>query len=1049
MEDLEITGQSYRTERKQDAVVTQPPPSLPKADRGQLASALLVASKQSNLASATASAITSVLTVKGTAALLAGIKYMAEDHSLKVGVGELKDIVTSLGYNISQQDADALHAATTTGQYSSIVSPATAAQVFGLVYNDPNSRNKNGDPAGGYNADNFKQLVGIHAARHLEKAVTRAETRQHKHMLVIPRAQLLELLREKMTEHIPTGGGLLDAIRLFHHGHGTHISFVDFKTTIHTSFNLEIPEKRLRSLFSKFDHDGGGDISIDEFVRQVWNPNEKNKNSAVAMRENQQKAEMKRTMAKAQNAYEKSSLGHLDVDSAARMISEKLTMHLHAGGNELLQAFREFHHGHGMEIDRSEFVSTLKELGIKLQPPSEYDELFDHFDKTQTGTISFSEFCSEVMRVSSGKATMEGNRESGAERLKQKQLKRLAGADDLLDSNVDLIPILRERLYNHVDSGPMQITRAFTKFKQLGEGKSREGMTLEDFVPAVERLGMRINREQCEQLFIKIVGTKSTVLDLPSLRKIVFPADKNKDKMDDIGQHNHGANKLAPLSRVSQLKMQKKVVGNNTDMRELIRSRLMKRMSGNSNELLKAFRSFHPGHGLEISPSEFNGVVQNLLELKLPESELALMFGHIDTDGNGSIDYSEFVDEIMTGGKTPIMYGELRQQARVLKTQKNRKKYSLMNPKTARSNSDTNNGSGMPAVSPIKKRKIMLGPKLSNQGEKRWRQMNRAFMHEDLQHSGVISHSTFVHLLSSFNLSVDSQELQNLAQRYGQSNGIHYTKFMKDMRKMMSHGNGGKNNEDKNLPATSSGGSQEKKSQDEEASAILLDLIVRQWRQLQFSFSQHDRERTGHLDMRTIMNIMSKADPRVPGVIPFLVPKLRKSYSSTLDSGNLINYKKMIRTCLETTGHNPDMISKSSAALTTGRGTERGTGRGTETAASISAMTGRASDSIYRPLTWRLKDSLSRTHKANAIIGRIRLQMGSTLQRKSVLTQFEIRDSLQTNYIEKSILRSLFARLGIKVSAADVKGLSYCFEVPNQVRLFNYRDFMRVVERGF
>lgn len=31
---------------------------------------------------------------------------------------------------------------------------------------------------------------------------------------------------------------------------------------------------------------------------------------------------------------------------------------------------------------------------------------------------------------------------------------------------------------------------------------------------------------------------------------------------------------------------------------------------------------------------------------------------------------------------------------------------------------------------------------------------------------------------------------------------------------------------------------------------------------------------------------------------------------------------------------------------------------------------------------------------------------------------------------EKSILRSLFARLGIKVSAADVKGLSYCFEVP-------------------
>ena len=103
---------------------------------------------------------------------------------------------------------------------------------------------------------------------------------------------------------------------------------------------------------------------------------------------------------------------------------------------------------------------------------------------------------------------------------------------------------------------------------------------------------------------------------------------------------------------------------------------------------------------------------------------------------------------------------------------------------------------------------------------------------------------------------------------------------------------------------------------------------------------------------------------------------------------------------------------------------------------SLAMGTGRASDSLHRPLTWRLKDSLSRTAKADAIIGRIRLQIGSASERKAVLTQFEIRDSTHTNCIEKSVLRSLFARLGIKVSASDVKGLSFCFEVPKRANMF-------------
>jgi len=1041
MAGLEIAGQSYRSSKQVTVRSTA---------RGKLASDLQTCKSVEDQMQV----LQRLLAPKipgGLQSLLLGIKYMAEDHSLRVTGGEIKDILISMGCKISQQDSIALFRALA-GNSDAVV-PKKAAEVLGLPFTSANSRDSKGNPVGGYNIDNIKKLCGIHATRHLEKAVVRSETRQHKHLMVVPAAKLLELLKDKMMEHLPAGAGILDAVRLFHKGHGTRVSFSDFKTTILVKFNLAVPEKRLRSLFSKFDDDGGGDISIEEFVSHVWEP--KGNNSPVKIRANQQKLHQQKIMAKAQRTYEKSSLGHLGVDEAARLISEKLRQHIHAGGNELLQAFREFHHGHGMEIDRGEFIETLKELGIKLHPLSEYDELFEHFDKTKTGTISFQEFCNEVMRVNdAGKAAGESNRESAVDMRRRKALERSKQNKALL-GNVDLVPILRERLMNHVDTS--NLNKAFHKFKKMGDGHNSEGLTLEDFFSAVKRLGMRVERKQCDELFYKIAGSKSSIIDLPALRKNLFPTIIQKGGMNAIGNHtkrDSHHNKLAPIvGQKTNNKLQR--IRDDTDMRELIRSKLMERMSGGANELLKAFRSFHSGHGLEITPSEFNGVVQHLLETKLPVSELTLLFGHIDTDGNGAIDYSEFVDEIMVGGKKPIMYGLLRREAQVLKAKNHRTKYSMLSPNTARLNNNKNKNEikQTPRISPIKKKRhaaSMTHHTLSSKGEKRWKQMNHAFMHEDVRRSGIISHSVFVHLLSSFKLKIDSQELIRLETRYGRDHGIHYPSFMKDMRKMMS--------ERKKLHEQVQTPKKQFANHEEEASALLLNLITRQWRQLQFSFSQHDRGNKGELDMRTIMNIMTKADPKVPGLIPFLVPKLRRSYSIGGSNG-LINYQRMIRDQLVKAGHGPpirtarpsttmgsSMNSTMGSSMNSTMGSNNKYRPGTS---SLAMGTGRASDSLHRPLTWRLKDSLSRTAKADAIIGRIRLQIGSASERKAVLTQFEIRDSTHTNCIEKSVLRSLFARLGIKVSASDVKGLSFCFEVPKRANMFNYKDFMRVVERGF
>ena len=333
--------------------------------------------------------------------------------------------------------------------------------------------------------------------------------------------------------------------------------------------------------------------------------------------------------------------------------------------------------------------------------------------------------------------------------------------------------------------------------------------------------------------------------------------------------------------------------------------------------------------------------------------------------------------------------------------------------------------------------------------------MKHAFEREDLQHSGVLVMSKFVLVLSNFQLAVDAKELSKIQERYGRQprwedpdaagqQGIHYPSFLVDMRKIMvaeTEKERQRNTLNKNTGGKRSDCAARDSEAINEAERILSELITRQWRQLQFSFTQHDKTGKGLLEMRTVLSIMSRADPRVGGLVPFLVPKLREVYATP---SGLIDFERMIRSHIKRDhdGQHPQQQQPRRRRQQQGKLASLG-------GALTSPKTGRASDSFHRPLTWRLKDSLSRAHKANAVVGRVRLQLGSADQRKAALTQFQMRDPANTKFVEKSLLRSLFARQCVKVSAADVKRLSFCFEVPKQAKLFNYVDFFRVVERGF
>jgi Ca2+-binding EF-hand superfamily protein len=581
----------------------------------------------------------------GLSALFVAFRFMIEDHGLSLGSGEVKDVLISLGFTaVTSDDALALHKVLLgpNRQRKKALRLHDVATILGTPENTVAEDSKLGEKSttktlkegGGHNAQQLHNLVGDTITRHVKKAIVRSETRQHKGWLVQPTDKLLERLRHKMKEHLPGTASYLETFRLFKHGHGADISLEEFRHTIRDDFGLAVPEKRLRRLFETFDTQRKGTIDFGDFVAHVWEPNIRRE--SVILRDDIQKQKLKRSLAKAQKQYETSSIGPLSLEAAAQIIRDKLSAHIQGG--HVLQAFREFHHGHGkMEITRPEFMHEIKVgLGIKLaREPEDYDALFDHFDTDGDGSINFQEFTHELLHDEAIGMSGGGGADDTSQRFNPVTAHQ---SSVMLGPNVNIKSVFKNRLLAHLDSGPNEISRAFHKLKMYGDGKARNnlaGVGLQDFIAAVGRLGMSVEQRRVETLFREIAGRDATLMTLEAFRDGLFKETYSSSISFGSNQNNKkllSQQKSADVTRV-QRKLNK--LRDDTDVRNLIKTKLEEKLSGGANALLRAFRSFHSGHGLEISEAEFHKVVNTLLEISMPREETLLLFQEIDTDGNG------------------------------------------------------------------------------------------------------------------------------------------------------------------------------------------------------------------------------------------------------------------------------------------------------------------------------------------------------------------------------------------------------------------------------
>ncbi|GBG34193.1 Ras and EF-hand domain-containing protein [Hondaea fermentalgiana] len=257
-------------------------------------------------------------------------------------------------------------------------------------------------------------------------------------------------------------------------GEEAEISFENFKECL-AKFGLDgLREEDARKLFNKYDTDGSGGISLQEFANNVIKATQINSNIG---RSNTDIQDAKRARERARIMKQtamRTGWKTVSVD-AERLLQQKIEERIKGGPNSLRLAFRKFCSDRRGDsaISFEEFGSTLARMGLEGLSEDDLRVLFDRFDDDKNGTIEYSEFVEFVLKSNArhnGLAVAHMAADKQAQRLRQKALekqKRLSKLHwDYAADHVDIETMVVDKVQQKLKSGPHALRRAFGLFDQ-------------------------------------------------------------------------------------------------------------------------------------------------------------------------------------------------------------------------------------------------------------------------------------------------------------------------------------------------------------------------------------------------------------------------------------------------------------------------------------------------------------------------------------------------------------------------------------------------------
>lgn len=255
-------------------------------------------------------------------------------------------------------------------------------------------------------------------------------------------------------------------------------------------------------------------------------------------------------------------------------------------------------------LSHREFRSTMQEYGLVLCA-REYELLAEHFDTTHTGRIDLSAFFVAL------RGSLNEKRRAIVERAFRKLDADGSGVVDMTDMRM----LYNARGHPKVISGEMSEDDVLRSVLSNFDVLQHDGVVyFEEFENYYADIGATIDNDDYFVLMVE-----SAWRDTPK-----------KDEISD-----------APARR-QERSWEGHVTRNIRELLEVLRSRLTERGSIGIAKLAKTFHIMDRDNSRTISQQEFQYAMRDF-QVELSPEEVQLVARHFDRDGDGSIDYDEFL----------------------------------------------------------------------------------------------------------------------------------------------------------------------------------------------------------------------------------------------------------------------------------------------------------------------------------------------------------------------------------------------------------------------
>ncbi len=307
----------------------------------------------------------------------------------------------------------------------------------------------------------------------------------------------------------------------------------------------------------------------------------------------------------------------------------------------------------------TEFKYTLEKLGYSGLPEQEISKLFSRHE-TGEAKLRYGDFVSDLVQrhkeeskrslTATKVGTIGGSSAGFGARLHlQKQQMDAEVARAWNSKSVDAEKLLLEKLEQRMKSGANScgLINAFRKF-DMGNDKAEIGY--DEFHACVQRLGLQgFSHDVVKRLFSKYANQEGKI----NFKNFVDGIMRSYAHQNSISISGGGLTPQMEAARRAKEAKRNAVAKRhwNTlkiDLKKVLLEKIEQRTVSGQHQLRKAFRRFDKGSTSSvISYQEFKDGIVALGLGGLSEAESMSLFKSFDTNGDGDIDFSEFVSGVM------------------------------------------------------------------------------------------------------------------------------------------------------------------------------------------------------------------------------------------------------------------------------------------------------------------------------------------------------------------------------------------------------------------